>query len=102
MSHELTTRKLLTVICEADLERAVTADLVRAGASGYTVSDVRGHGVHGERDGLWPPSANIRIEVLCDQALAESAAFDLKSRYYERYGMVIFIADVQVLRPDKF
>ena len=102
MSHDLTSRKLLTVVCEADLERTVIADLVSAGVRGYTVSDVRGHGTHGERDGLWPPSANIRIEVLCDATLAEAVAFDLKDRYYERYGMVIFIADVQVLRPDKF
>ena len=102
MNHDLTSRKLLTVVCEADLERAVVADLVRLGARGYTITDARGHGVHGDRDGLWPPSANIRIEILCDATLAETVAFDLKDRYYARYGMVIFIADVQVLRPDKF
>ena len=102
MNDQLTSRKLLTVVCEADLERAVVADLVRLGARGYTITDARGHGVHGDRDGLWPPSANIRIEILCDAAVAAAIAGDLKSRYYARYGMVIFIADVQVLRPDKF
>lgn len=102
MNDQLTSRKLLTVVCEADLERAVVADLVRLGALGYTITDARGHGVHGDRDGLWPPSANIRIEILYDAAVAAAIAGDLKSRYYARYGMVIFIADVQVLRPDKF
>ena len=102
MMPDLTTRKLLTVICEADLERALAADLSRLGARGYTITDARGHGAHGERDGLWPPSANIRVEVLCDAAVAAAIAADLKTRYYAQYSMVIFIADVQVLRPDKF
>ena len=102
MTHELTFRKLLTVVCEASLERAVVADLGRLGARGCTITDARGHGAHGERDGLWPPSANIRIEILCDLAVAEAIALDLKNRYYAQYSMVIFIADVQVLRPEKF
>jgi hypothetical protein len=102
MTHELTSRKLLTVVCEASLERAIVADLARLGARGCTITDARGHGAHGERDGLWPPSANIRIEILCDLAVAEAIALNLKSRYYAQYSMVIFIADVQVLRPDKF
>lgn len=102
MSRDLTTRKLLTVICEAGLERAIATDLGRLGARGYTITDARGHGAHGERDGLWPPSANIRVEILCDAVVAAAIASDLKSRYYAQYSMVIFIADVQVLRPDKF
>jgi hypothetical protein len=102
MTHDLTIRKLLTVVCEASLERAVAVDLSRLGARGYTITDARGLGAQGERDGLWPPSANIRIEILCDAAVAEVIAFELKNRYYKQYSMVIFIADVQVLRPDKF
>ncbi|MGB9354273.1 MAG: hypothetical protein WCB21_01925 [Azonexus sp.] len=40
--------------------------------------------------------------MLCDDHLASAIAEDLQARYYERYGMVIFIADVLVLRPGKF
>jgi hypothetical protein len=40
--------------------------------------------------------------VLCDDYLASAIAEDLQARYYECYGMVIFIADVLVLRPGKF
>lgn len=54
------------------------------------------------RDGLWLSATNIRIEVLCDDHLASAIAEDLQVRYYERYGMVIFIADVLVLHPGKF
>ena len=51
MNHQLTSRKLLTVVCEASLERTVVADLGRLGARGYTIIDARGHGVRGDRDG---------------------------------------------------
>ena len=102
MSPQLTIRKLLTIVCEADLERTLVSLLSAHGAGGYTITDARGHGAHGERDGLWPPSANIRIEVLCDEQLATTIAADLQARYYEGYGMITFISDVQVLRPDKF
>lgn len=102
MSQQMTLRKLLTIVCEADLERTLADDLTALGARGFTVTDARGQGVHGARDGLWPSAANIRIEVLCDDHLASAIAEDLQARYYERYGMVIFIADVLVLHPGKF
>ena len=102
MNSTMTVRKLLTIVCEADLERPLAALLGTLGAGGYTITDARGHGAHGERDGLWPPSTNIRIEVLCDGNLAEKIASELQERYYKGYGMITFIADVQVLRPDKF
>ncbi len=102
MIPTLHSRKLLTIICEADIERQLVSDLLRLGVRGHTITDARGHGKHGERDALWPASANIRIEVLCDEPLAGTVAADLQARYYERYGMVVFIAEVQVLRPGKF
>ncbi len=102
MNPTMTVRKLLTIVCEADLERPLAALLSTMGAGGYTITDARGHGAHGERNGLWPSSTNIRIEVLCDQTLAEKIAAELQARYYKGYGMITFIADVQVLRPNKF
>lgn len=102
MNTTMTVRKLLTIICEADLERPIAALLGTLGAGGYTITDARGHGAHGERDGLWPASTNIRIEVLCDGNLAGKIASELQARYYQGYGIITFIADVQVLRPDKF
>jgi nitrogen regulatory protein PII len=98
----MTPRKLLTIICEADLERSLADDLSALGARGFTITDARGQGAHGARDGLWPSAANIRIEVLCDDHLASAIAEALQARYYEPYAMVIFIADVLVLRPGKF
>ena len=99
---ELTARKLLTVVTEAALEDTLVRDIEALGARGYTITDARGKGGRGKRDAAWAPHANIRLEVLCgaDTALAICAA--LRERYSDNYSMVIYVADVDVLRPEKF
>ena len=99
---QLTARKLLTVVTEAALEDTLVRDIEALGARGYTITDARGKGGRGKRDAAWAPHANIRLEVLCgaDTALAICAA--LRERYSDNYSMVIYVADVDVLRPEKF
>lgn len=95
-------RKLLTIITEAALESALVKDLERLSTQGYTITDARGKGSRGMRDGAWSESSNIRIEVVCDAATAEAIAAHLQARYYENYAMILFVSDVAVLRPEKF
>lgn len=95
-------RKLLTVITESALENVLVKDLERLGAHGYTLTDARGKGRRGMRDGAWVESGNIRIEVVCDAVTADALAAYLHAHYYNDYGMILFIADVTVLRPEKF
>ncbi|WP_309639173.1 P-II family nitrogen regulator [Methylibium sp.] len=99
---ELTARKLLTVVTEAALEDTLVREIEALGARGYTITDARGKGGHGKRDATWAPHANIRLEVLCgaDTALAICAA--LRERYSDNYSMVMYVGDVDVLRPEKF
>jgi nitrogen regulatory protein PII len=96
------TRKLVTVVCEAALEETLLKDLEALGARGYTVTDARGKGSRGRRNATWGPLANIRIEVLCDEATAGAICEALRTRYYDDYSMVLFVSDVEVLRPGKF
>ncbi|RJN31964.1 P-II family nitrogen regulator [Nesterenkonia natronophila] len=95
-------RKLLTIVTEAALETTLIREIDRSGAHGYTVTDARGKGDHGVRDAGWPASANIRVEVVCDAETAQSLAAHLHDRYYQDYAMILFIAEVEVLRPTKF
>lgn len=95
-------RKLLTIICEAALESALLRDLESLGARGYTVTDARGKGSRGRRDAAWGPHANIRVEVLCSADTADAICLALREHYYDNYSMVLIVADVEVLRPEKF
>ena len=99
---QLTARKLLTVVTEAALEDTLVRDIEALGARGYTITDARGKGGHGERDAAWAPHANIRLEVLCDADTALAICAALRERYYDNYSMVMYVGDVDVLRPEKF
>lgn len=96
------TRTLLTVICEAALEKKLLADLEALGAPGWTLSDARGRGSRGVRSAGWDTDGNIRLEVICARDLAERIAEHLQRHYYANYAMVCYLAQVEVLRPEKF
>ncbi|MCB4795929.1 transcriptional regulator [Pseudomonas sp. NP21570] len=95
-------RTLLTVICEAALEHKLEADLKNLGAPGWTLSDARGRGSRGVRSAGWDTDGNIRLEVICSREIAERIAEHLQARYYENFAMVCYLAEVEVLRPEKF
>jgi nitrogen regulatory protein PII len=95
-------RRLLTVVTEAVLERELLGELDALGVRGYTITDARGKGSRGRRQSDWSQEGNIRIEMVCEPALAERVARHLRERYYDHYAMILFLQDVSVLRPDKF
>ena len=95
-------RKLLTVVCETSLERRVLEALREAGASGYTLTDVRGGGARGERDGDWEGGRSVEIKVLCDEGTAARIVDALMARYSADYALALWVADVGVARPAKF
>ena len=95
-------RKLLTIVTEAALEHELIGEIERLGAHGHTITDARGKGGRGIRNAGWNLSANIRIEVVCSAETAHAIAAALRERYYDNYAMILFIGDVEVLRPEKF
>ena len=96
------TRRLLTIVTEAVLERELVAEFEALGVRGYTITDARGQGGRGRRRSDWTQEGNIRIEIVCEPALAERIATRMRERYYDHYAMILFLQDVNVLRPDKF
>lgn len=99
---ELTARKLLTIVTEAALEATLVREIEALGARGYTITDARGNGGQGKRDASWAPHANIRLEVLCDADTARAICTALRECYYDNYSMVMYVSEVDVLRPEKF
>ena len=102
MTLQTEKRTVLTVITEAAIEKNLLRDLTQLGARGYTVLDARGQGRRGVRAAAWGEAANIRIEVICARALAETVLQHFQTVYYDNYAMVAYLQDVEVIRPDKF
>ena len=64
MSPALTGRKLVTIVCEAELETLLLPELARQGAHGYTLTEARGQGARGVRDGAWRAASSTRWALL--------------------------------------
>ncbi len=95
-------RQLLVMIAEAALEKPLVDDVKRLGAHGYTVTEVRGGGSHGLREGAWEVDRTIRMEVICEATVADQIARHVLETYGPHYGLTLYFADVKVLRPQKF
>lgn len=95
-------RKLLVIIAEAAIERVLVADCRRMGAQGYTVSEVRGGGLHGDREGAWEADRSISLQVVCTDPVADRIAHHVLERYAPDYAVSLFLADVAVFRAQKY
>jgi nitrogen regulatory protein P-II 2 len=95
-------RRLLVIITEAALEKSLARDARRLGAHGYTVSDVRGAGHSGIREGSWEADRSIEMKIVCDTDIADRIAEHVLEQYGTNFGLTLFFADVEVLRPGKF
>jgi hypothetical protein len=95
-------RKLVVIITESALESLLVKDVLALGAHGYTISDVRGGGRHGTREAAWEADRNIRMEIICDDVTAGAISEHVRQRYALNYATTIFVADIGVLRPEKF
>lgn len=94
-------RKLLTVVCEAGLESRMIKDLLSLGAKGYTVTDAHGTGPRNQRTGDLE-GGNIRVEVVTDEVTLEKIIERLQADYFPNYAVSVWVADVQVLRQDRY
>lgn len=95
-------RKLIVIITEAILEKPLVEDVKRLGALGYTVYDVRGGGQRGERAGAWDADRNIEMKVIATEPVAAAISRHVLDTYCANYSVTVFLADVTVLRPEKF
>jgi len=87
---------LLTILSEAVLENTLIEEIMTLGAKGYTISDARGRGTHGVRNGKWTAGGNIRIEVIGDAELCSSIVQRLQAEYERDYGLLMFTCPVEI------
>ncbi len=102
MALEKHTRQLLVIIAEATLETHLIKEVMRLGARGYTVTEVKGGGSEGVREGAWDADRTVRMDVVCEPAVADTIAEYVLATYAPHYSMTLFFSEVQVVREQKF
>jgi nitrogen regulatory protein P-II 2 len=96
------TLKLVTIIAEPVLESRIVRDLSDLGARGYTLSKVHGEGSRGVRVSDWEGGGNVKIETIVSPAVANRILRHVADDYFEHYAVIAYVADVQVVRGDKY
>jgi len=95
------TLTLLTIIAEALLKDRLLHEVRRAGAKGFTVTDVSGEGSR-QRRVSEILGDNIKIEIIAKRETADNILVVLQKDYFPRYAVVAFMSEVQVVREDKY
>ena len=93
--------KRVTIVGEAVLEKRLVALVRAAGAKGYTLIDCRGEGSRGVRASEWE-GANVKLETLVAGTVAGEILAVLARDYFERFAVVAYVDDVQVVRGEKY
>jgi nitrogen regulatory protein P-II 2 len=94
--------KLVTIVCEAYAQDAVTKLLHEVGANGWTLFAVEGDGSQGKRPADIREFANIQIEAVVQPEVSDKLLEHLAKDFFPRYAMIAFESDVRVLRREKF
>jgi nitrogen regulatory protein P-II 2 len=95
-------KTLLVIVTEAAIERRLVADALERGAHGWTVSEVRGGGASGPREGDWEADRTVELKVICDPAVADAIAAHVMAVYAPHFRVALTFAEVQVLRPERY
>jgi len=93
--------KLVTIIAEDGLEARLLRELKALGAKGYTVSNVRGVGLHTDRTNEFE-GENILIKTLVSKEAADKILEKLAADYFDRYSIIAYLETVEVVRGDRF
>lgn len=97
-----TSMKLVTIVAEAVLKERLTAVILGAGASGFTIVEASGQGSRGLRSTTVVDGQNIRIEAILQDQAAESLLETLEREYFPHYAVIAWVGEVSVIRSEKF
>lgn len=93
--------KLVTIICEPVLSSTLILLAQDEGASGFTLTEVRGEG-SGNKSAGEVPDSKMKIEILASSDLAKKIIARIAETYFDDYSLITYSTDVSVLRPEKF
>ncbi len=98
---KLTNFKLVTIICEPVLSSSILTLSQDLGATGFTVTEVRGQG-NGEKSSGEIPDLKSKIEIVAESQLTLKLMKALAEKFFENYSLITYSSDISILRSEKF
>jgi nitrogen regulatory protein P-II 2 len=92
---------LLTIVAEHVLRERLIAEVQKAGARGYTVYEVEGEGSRHRRVSE-VLGANIKLEVIVGQDVAERLLGVLARDYFPQFAVIAYTSTIHVIRGEKY
>jgi nitrogen regulatory protein P-II 2 len=93
--------KLITIVALDSIATRIVVDIKLCGSKGYTITKVEGEGMHGGHFTDWE-GRNVRIETLVKDEVAEKIMLMLQQKYFDKYSIIAFTTDANVLRGNRF
>lgn len=94
--------KLLTVVANDAMEGRLIEMCKKYGVSGYTIIRARGEGSSGLPADMTGFDANIVMKVIVPAARMSLLLESIERKLRKGYHLTVYIADVQVITPEKF
>ncbi len=98
---KLYTLKLVTIISDDALTENLTDDIKKLGAKGYTLEVAKGEGSHNTRTSELE-GENIKLETIVSETVADKIMILLAEKYFEQYGLIAYVQNIDVYRGEKF
>lgn len=95
------TLRKVTIIAERLLRDPLLELLREHGATGWTITAAEGSGSRGVRASEWE-GRNIQIDTLVSPSVAGPLMQAIGDRYFENWAIIVYAADVEVLRGEKY
>jgi nitrogen regulatory protein P-II 2 len=95
--------KLVTVVGEAVIMEDIAEQGIELGASGYSISEVSGHGSRSARNVVVTGGAKtLKVEFVVPADVAVEILTHVSHEYFEHYAIIAWLADVSVVRGEQY
>jgi nitrogen regulatory protein P-II 2 len=93
--------KRVTIVGDDCVKYRILEEILELGGTGYTDWVVHGKGARGVRPRHAEPP-NSKIEVIATLEVANRILEHIARNYFDKYAMIAFVDDVEVIRGEKF
>lgn len=95
--------KLVSVVGESVIMDDIAEEGMQLGATGYTMTEVNGHGSRSARNVASTTGARtMKVEFVVPADVAVSILTHISHQYFDDYAVIAWLSDVQVVRGQQY